>query len=193
MCSKSCKPLGWINLSTLFSMNLSHSRPFLYLVHIRSNQIMTSPVVMFLYIAISVYLLPVSYITFALTCFSLFFFTGLPCWTVPLKRMCEPSLAEKKNSRATVPTPEKTKLKQYSIPNLCQDFLPLQTLLQKLHCIPCSQSDPLIDNVGEEVNRKSHAHFKPLRNTGQKKNKINQPLPSGKEQPSRDWSSIFSF
>ena len=90
--------------------------------------------------------------------------------------------------------PEK-KLKQYNIPSLYQDFFPLQTMLQKLHGTPHSQSksNSLIDNVGKEVNKKSHAHFKPLRNTGQKKNKINQSLPSGKEQTSRDWSSTFSF
>ena len=117
------------------------------------------------------------------------------CWTVLLKRTCELSLVEKNNCWATVPMPEKRKLKQYNIPSLCQDFLPLQTMLQKLHGAPRSQSksNSLIDNVGKEVNKKSHAHFKPLRNTGQKKNKINQSLPSGKEQTSRDWSSIFSF
>jgi hypothetical protein len=36
--------------------------------------------------------------------------------------------------------------------------------------------------LGKEVNKESHAHFNPLRSTGQKKNEIHQSLPSGKEQ-----------
>ena len=133
------------------------------------------------------------YIGFKL--FFIIFFTSLLCWTVLLKRTCELSLAEKNTCWATIPMPEKRKLKQYNIPSLCQDFFPLQTMLQKSHGAPHSQSksNSLIDNVGKEVNKKSHAHFKPLRNTGQKKNKVNQSLPSGKEQTSRDWSSTFSF
>ena len=91
-------------------------------------------------------------------------------------------IVKNNKSPKTVPMSEKMKLRQCNIPNLYQALPPLQTLLQKLHYASCSQSDSIIDNVGKEVNKKSHAHFKPLRNTGQKKNKINQPLPSGKEQ-----------
>lgn len=55
---------------------------------------------------------------------------------------------KKNNSQESVPTSKKIKLKQYNIPNLYQALLPLQTLLQKLHCASSSQSDSIIDNVG---------------------------------------------
>lgn len=132
-------------------------------------------------------------------CFSLYFlssyyfFTRLPCLTIPLKRKCEFSLVKKKNSQETVPTTEKIKLKQHRTPKSYQAFLPLQTLLQKLHCASHSQSNCIIDNVGKEVNKRSHAHFKPLRNTGQRKIKSINLCQVEKNKTSRDWSSTFSF
>lgn len=68
--------------------------------------------------------------------------------------MWELSWVKKNNSQETVPMSEK-KLKQDNIPTVFQALLPVQTLLQKLHCASRSQSDSVIDNVGKEVNKKA--------------------------------------